>query len=334
MLPSPPAAELPAPLMRLTLPGLSARTFEDAARRDGFALDEAQRRASRRILASSRSLYLHGPAGRGKTWLMDVAFAAARTPRKRRVHFHAFFPALHAAIFRNGHDLDAALDDLVGDLELLCFDEFHVHDVADGVLVRRLLDALHARDVALVVTSNYAPERLLPNPLFHGTFEPAIADIRARFDVIAIDGGADHRARGGSTGFGSGTWIAGSATRAIGGSHVVRGERDVVVRAVDERILHATFADLCERPLGAADYARLADLRGRWRILEVPPLETLTASAAQRFANLVDVAADRGVRIEFHAGGAPEALADAAVPPLDLPRTLSRLKSLSRGAAS
>ncbi len=261
---------------------------------------------------------------------MDVAFAAAGTPHKRRVHFHEFFPALHAAIFRHGHDLEAALDELVGGLELLCFDEFHVHDVADGVLVRRLLDALLARGIAIVVTSNYAPEQLLPNPLFHGMFAPAIAAIRAHFDVIEVDGGADHREHGGTGGFAAGSWITGSAEGAPSGTHVIRGERDIVVRDLDEVTLHATFADVCEQPLGAADYARLADLRGRWRILTVPPLERLAASSAQRFANLVDVAADRGVRIDFHAAGPLEALAQAPVPPLDLARTLSRLRSLHR----
>lgn len=330
--PSP--APSPEALPRAPFPGLGLRVFEDAASAAGFSLDPAQRDAIRLLASAARPLYLHGPAGRGKTWIMDVAYAAARATRKKRVHFHAFFPALHSAIFRNGHNLDAALDELVGDLELLCFDEFHVHDVADGVLVRRLLDALHERGIAMVVTSNYAPERLLPNPLFHGTFEPAIAAIRARFDVIEVDGGRDHRRAGGTTGFAAGSWITGSVVPAPTGSHVIRGEREIVVRDVDERILHATFSDLCDRPLGAADYARLAGLRAHWRLLAVPPLDSLTASAAQRFANLVDVAADRGVRIDFHAAGPVDALAETPVPPLDLARTLSRLRSLHHEAAS
>lgn len=331
-MPRPPSVDPAAEARgRASFAELSSRTFEEAAAASGFAPDDAQRRAIARILSPRQPrVYLHGPAGRGKTWLMDVAFAAARTTRKRRVHFHAFFPALHAAIFRHAHDLEAALDDLVGELDLLCFDEFHVHDVADGVLVRRLLDALLARGIAIVVTSNYAPEQLLPNPLFHGTFAPAIAAIRAHFDVIEVDGGADHRERGGADGFAAGSWITGSAEGAGQGSHVIRGERDIVVRGLDDATLHATFADLCDQPLGAADYARLADLRERWRILAVPPLERLAASSAQRFANLVDVAADRGVRIGFHAAGPFEALAHAPVPPLDLARTLSRLRSLQR----
>lgn len=330
MIPTPPDAQR----TRAILGGLTREDFDSAARAAGFALDDAQVRAVDRLTSATRSVYLHGPTGRGKTWLMDTAFAASRVSRGLRVHFHEFFPSLHSAIFRHGHDLDAALDELVGDLELLCFDEFHVHDVADGVLVRRLLDALHDRGIAMVVTSNYAPERLLPNPLFHGTFEPAIAAIRARFDVVEVAGEVDHRSGGGTGtgGFGTGAWIAPSLA-AHDGSHVIRGERDIVVRALDDGTLHATFDDLCRQPLAAVDYSRLADLRTRWRILGIPPLDTVTAAAAQRFANLVDVAADRDVTIEFHAAGPPAALASAPVPPLDVARTLSRLGALTRRSA-
>ena len=323
--------------LRSVFPGLSERAFADAASAAGFVLDEAQRAAVRRLVSPERRhLYLHGPAGRGKTWLMDVAFAAADTARKRRVHFHDFFPALHAAIFRHHHRLDAALDELLrspdgdGTLELLCFDEFHVHDVADGVLVRRLLTALAERDVATVVTSNYAPEHLLPNPLFHGSFVPAIAEIRERFEVVQVDGGADHREHGTvGGGFATGSWVVEGAAPPGDGTVTIRmGDREVEIGALAAGALRATFEQLCERPLGASDYARLADLATTWRIEAIPPLETLTAPAAQRLANLVDVAADRGVSIRFEAAGPFEALAEAKAPPLDLPRTLSRLRSL------
>ncbi|MBO3664676.1 cell division protein ZapE [Microbacterium stercoris] len=324
----------PAAALRPVFPGLTERAFEEAAGACGFELGAAQRGAVRVLAAPERrNLYLHGPAGRGKTWLMDVAFASADTEHKRRVHFHDFFPALHAAIFRHHHRLDAALDELVGDLELLCFDEFHVHDVADGVLVRRLLSALAERDIATVLTSNYSPESLLPDPRFHGSFLPAIAEIRERFEVVRVDDGADHRESGlARGGFASGRWIAGDTSGADDESELIRiGDRDVEIGALTAGELRATFAQLCERPLGASDYARLADRAGRWQLTRIPPLETVSAPAAQRFANLVDVAADRGVTIRFGASGSFERLADAPVPPLDLPRTLSRLRSL-RGA--
>jgi len=323
--------------VRSVFPGLTAASFDAAASAAGFALDAAQRDAARRLVRPQRRhLYVHGPAGRGKTWLMDVAFAAAATERKRRVHFHDFFPALHAAIFRHHHRLDAALDELLRapgidePLELLCFDEFHVHDVADGVLVRRLLAALAERDVATVVTSNYAPERLLPNPLFHGSFVPAIAEIRERFEVVHVDDGTDHRERGiARTGFAAGAWVIEDAPAAGHPTRAIRmGDREIEIGALAAGELRATFDQLCERPLGAADYARLADLAASWHLTGIPPLEGLTAPAAQRLAHLVDVAADRGVVIRFGAAGPFEALADAPVPPLDLPRTLSRLRSL------
>ncbi|GGH40582.1 cell division protein ZapE [Microbacterium album] len=323
--------------------GVTEAAIEAAARAQGIALDAAQRAAVPRMLRPARRhVYLHGPAGRGKTWLMDAAFAAAPTARKRRIHFHDFFPELHAAIFRHRHDLNAALDELLrspdgdGHVELLCFDEFHVHDVADGVLIRRLLAALAARPVAMAVTSNYAPEQLLRHPLFHATFEPAIAEIRDRFDVIVVDGPRDHRAHAShDRGFAAGAWVTGAAPGRSGDGVVLRvAERDVTARALSEHELHATFDDLCSEPLSAREYAALARLRSQWLITAVPPLESLAAAPAQRLANLVDVAADRGVRVEFHAAGEPTALADAPHPPLDLARTLSRLGSLRRVVAS
>ena len=331
------------------LPGVSPAAFDAAARHAGIVLDAAQREAVTRLTSPARRhAYLHGPAGRGKTWLMDAAYAAARTDRKRRFHFHDFFPALHAAIFRHGHDLDAAIDELLtspggatgATVELLCFDEFHVHDVADGVLVRRLLEALAARPVRMIVTSNYAPEQLLPHPLFHDTFLPAIALIRRTFDVVGLDGGRDHREHGAHTaGFAAGAWIVDAAAAEAGdaasaGVTVRSDGRDVRIRAMDGRALRATFADLCEQPLGASDYARLAELCDRWAVTGVPPLDTLTAAPAQRFANLVDIASDRGVAVRFHAAGEVDALARGPFPPLDVARTLSRLRSLRGGRAA
>lgn len=110
--------------------------------------------------------------------LMDRFFAGVGSKRKRRYHFHGFFAGLHGAVAELG-SIDRAVDAVLGDAELVCFDEFHVHDIGDAMLMARLLDALFARSVLLVVTSNYAPDELLPNPLFHERFLPTIARIRA-----------------------------------------------------------------------------------------------------------------------------------------------------------
>ncbi|WP_067647865.1 AFG1/ZapE family ATPase [Nocardia harenae] len=119
-------------------------------------------------------IYLHGRPGRGKTMLMDRFFAATSSKRKARLHFHRFFADLSAAVRITG-SMRTAVDMVVGDVDLLCFDEFQVDDIGDGMLIARLLDVLFTRRVLVIVTANQAPAELLPNPVFHEQFEPTIA---------------------------------------------------------------------------------------------------------------------------------------------------------------
>ncbi|WP_324188260.1 cell division protein ZapE [Nocardia higoensis] len=167
-----------------------------------FDLDAAQRAAADRLAAlldrrghprrGGGGVYLYGPPGRGKTMLMDRFFTGTFSKRKRRWHFHEFFAHLHAAATTTSTVADAVTR-LIGDAELICFDEFHVHDIGDAMLVARLLDAVFDRRVPLVVTSNYPPADLLPNPLFHDRFLPAIARITEHMTVVALDGPQDYR---------------------------------------------------------------------------------------------------------------------------------------------
>ncbi|WP_249357757.1 cell division protein ZapE [Nocardia cyriacigeorgica] len=163
-----------------------------------------------RPLKHHRGIYLHGRPGRGKTMVMDRFFASVDPKHKRRFHFHAFFTALHAETHAHG-SIDKAIDTLLGKARLVCFDEFHVHDIGDAMLITRMLDALFARRLTLVVTSNYAPAELLPNPLFHDLFVPTIERIVAELDVVSLDGPLDYRtiAHGNATGFRAGRYIVG-----------------------------------------------------------------------------------------------------------------------------
>lgn len=270
----------------------------------GFTLDAAQQSAVAHLTRpDERGVYLWGRVGRGKTWLLDRYFEGVDV-NKRRVHFHSFFRDLHASYFRNGFSIDAAIDDELGDLDLLCFDEFHVHDIGDGRLISRMLDALFERGISLVVTSNYAPDGLMPNPLFHDAFAPTITVLEKRLHVIHVDGPVDYRTQGPSTSrFSTGTWTTEQASGGL------------------------TFEELCRRPLSNGDYLTLVDKTQNLTIIEVPPLASVDAEAVQRFSNLVDILYDRDIVTTFHATVGLREMTDGCVG-RDIERVRSRLGEL------
>lgn len=317
-------------------------------------LDAAQRAAVDHLAAlldrrgrprrGGGGVYLHGPPGRGKTMLMDRFFAAAATIHKRRWHFHEFFALLQAAA--TAGTVGDAVARLTDRAELICFDEFHVHDIGDAMLIARLLDALFDRGVPLVVTSNYPPPDLLPNPLFHDRFLPAIARITERLAVVAVDGPQDYRWVAGAgerrgeqevpnvrTGFAAGSYLIGEAPRATGATAVRVGTRVVAARTDESGSLVADFHDLCGAALAAADYLALAARFERWVVVGVPLLRTVSPDRVMRWVNLVDVLYDADRTLTVHAT-VPLAELAAGVTPVagvaDLGRTVSRLYEISQ----
>ena len=274
-----------------------------------FTLDDAQAAAADALSTpGTRGIYLWGPVGRGKTWLLDTFFAHVDVPAKKRVHFHSFFRDLHRAYFRHGFAIDAAIEEILTTgrvtASLLCFDEFHVHDIGDARLITRMLDALFARGVVLVLTSNYAPDDLLPNPLFHPAFVPTIKRLKEHLDVVCVDGPVDYRSVGTSgSRFASGTW---SLHPAWDGH---------------------TFAELCCAPRSTGDYLRMVEATTSLTVTQIPALASVDEFAAQRFANLVDVLYDRDVRTAFHAGVSLHEFA-VGCSGLDTDRLISRLSEL------
>lgn len=145
-----------------------------------------------------RGLYVWGSVGRGKSLMMDAFYNVCTLKRKRRVHFHEFMREIHAAMQANGgaeDPLDLVSDKIARQLRLLCFDEFHVSDIADAMILGRLVEMLINKGVVLVMTSNYQPDDLYPNGLQRSRFLPAIETLKAELEVIEIAGERDHRRR-------------------------------------------------------------------------------------------------------------------------------------------
>lgn len=178
--------------------------FQNKARQQGYTLSAGQAQAiaamareTRHLLANqpTRSLYLHGPVGRGKAGCWMVFRGAAHRRETTRA-LSWFFARLHLGMFAHQAADDAlgvTLDTLLAGCRVLCFDEFHVHDIGDAMLITRLFKALFERGVLVLVTSNYPPEGLLPNPLYHERFKPVIDLIAARMDVLEVNSPKDFR---------------------------------------------------------------------------------------------------------------------------------------------
>lgn len=337
---------------------------QDAARR-GFSLDPGQEPAVGALDALAArldgptpdgltGLYLWGPVGRGKTWLMDVFHAAVARPGDRdgssvRVHFHDFLRRLHGERFHRG-SVDAALDAIVGGARLVCFDEFHVHDAGDAMLVARAVRALDERGVRVVLTSNYPPSGLLPGPAYHHLFVPTIDLLTARLDVVEIGGDRDHRRSAAGedvAGFRGGAfvWPASEARLAAAGldrpspaeTTTVRiGSREhpvLAVREEGEGTVWLGFEHWCAGRTAVSDVLHLAERFGTVVLDGVAALGAEAPDTGQRFANLVDVLCDRDVPLHVLAHQDPEETlrrhGEEGVA-LDVERTASRLALLRR----
>ncbi|CAD5109822.1 cell division protein ZapE [Zestomonas carbonaria] len=336
------------------------RHFASALEVRGYRADDAQQAAIDTLagwldtwLAGRRGwlrrpvagIYLWGGVGRGKSFVMDAFFAAAPVQAKRRVHFHAFLQELQARMNAHAGQADPlalVAREVARETRLLCFDEFHVHDIGDAMLLGRLLKVLVEEGVGLVCTSNYPPEGLCPNPLYRERFRPAIALIEKRFRVIELDGGEDYRQHAGELetwggyawplGEGAERWLAGELELELDGAAIRARVREVnhhplaILAEEGERIV-LDFAELCRKPHSSADFLWLCRHYRRIALSGVPCLDGEGIEVQQRFLNFVDIAYDSGVRLHLACEAALDALcrADSHV---DFARTRSRLRQL------
>lgn len=296
--------------------------------------------------STPRGLYLWGPAGRGKSWLLDAFYDAVPVERKLRVHFHSFFNELHSRIFANrGSDtvFANAVRELIGDARLLLFDEFHVHDPGHATLLTGLLRYALEHNITVVATSNYPPQGLLPSPVYHHIFEPGIELIERELDVVELPGEVDYRrCRTDAVelrGFATGSWIhAASDASGLSSDQPSRheatalelGGRSFEVSAVRGRELWATFAELFIVKTSSLEYLQWARDFDTWHVLDVPLLASVGRDPQQRFVNAVDVLVDYDVETHFHADVSFDEFVAAAAGRADAFRMVSRLHLLQR----
>jgi cell division protein ZapE len=261
-------------------------------------------------LVPPKGLYLHGAVGRGKTMLMDLFHEQVAFAPKRRVHFHAFMSEVHERIQRgrattDGDPIPFVAAEIAAEAGLLCFDELTVTDIADAMILARLFKALFARDVVVVATSNAAPERLYWNGLNRQLFLPFIGLVEAHMDVVEIAAAKDFRLdklAGRPLYFSPCDAEARAALdqhwMRLTGQHPgapstieVKG-RHVPVPLASMGVARFRFADLCEKPLGAADYLSIARAFHTIILDCVPVLTAERRNEARRFVHLIDTLYD------------------------------------------
>ena len=300
----------------------------------------------KRLLASPvvpRGVYLHGGVGRGKTLLMDAFYATVTTRRKTRVHFHAFMRDVHEELARLKREVDPlarVASGIARRYRLVCFDEFHVSDIADAMILGRLFEALFTHGVVFVLTSNYPPEGLYPGGLQRQNFEPSIVLLRRWLDVVEIDGGIDYRLR---TLEGAGMFhrpADAAAERAMARTFeaMASGADEPTTIVIEGRPIHAKrragstiwfeFEALCEGPRSQRDYLELARRFAVILVSGVPRMDRARSDAARRFTWLVDILYDHRVKLVLSADAAPEELYVEGPNAQEFSRTVSRLAEM------
>ncbi|GGC57567.1 cell division protein ZapE [Hoyosella rhizosphaerae] len=316
---------------------LTGPRFRHAAEASALTFDPAQTAAIAALAGPvAYGHYLFGDVGRGKTMLSELYYDTVPTTHKRRFHFHSYFRDLQSEVVATRQPVEKSITRIIGNARAVLFDEFHVHDVADAVYLTKTLQSLIERNILVLTTSNYAPADLMPNPLYHDRFLPAINMIESRLDVVSLAQGPDYRQMivdpTRLSGFSAGRWTL-DPTRVPGGlrSPVELTVNALPVRAVaaKDEVVTFTFAELCERPLGVREYLRIAENYSAICVLAVPDLAEADRDPLLRFSNMVDVFYDRNQRIDIQAIAVPARMLQAKEPPYDAARTLSRLSTLS-----
>jgi cell division protein ZapE len=341
--------------------------YAQALRERGFVADEAQRAAVERLQqyyddwiefkrqrsnglkklflrpAVPRGVYLWGGVGRGKSFLMDAFYLTVPVKRKVRLHFHEFMRGVHReirAVSGEADPLDHVARRIAARYRLICFDEFHVSDVADAMILYRLLLRLFEHGTSFVMTSNYEPSTLYPDGLHRDRILPAIALIQEKMDVMNVDAGVDYRRR---TLAQLRTYI----TPIVAATHdelrsafdrladtaeqkpVLNIEnREIRAVALAGTVVWFDFQALCGTPRSQNDYLDLADRFQTVIVSDVPRMSPRQASEARRFTWLVDVLYDHKVKLILSAQCPADELYTQGPMSNEFFRTVSRLMEM------
>lgn len=342
-------------------------SYRQALEQRGFLADEAQLRAVERLQqayeewsafetqqssffkrllqspAVPRGIYLWGGVGRGKSFLMDSFYSVVPVERKTRVHFHEFMRHIHRqldALKGLPDPLDEVARRTAERYRLICFDEFHISDIADAMILYNLLNVLFSEGVSFIMTSNYHPDDLYPDGLHRDRLLPAIALINRHMDVLNVDGGVDYRKR---------------ALEQVAVYHTPLGpEAEMALQSAFERIAEAhdedpvievegrqmrslrraggviwfSFDVLCRGPRSQNDYLELASRFHTVIVSGIPVMSVEMQSEARRFTWLIDVLYDHKVKVLMSAEAPPEQLYTAGPMVNEFQRTISRIMEM------
>jgi len=311
-----------------------------------------------------RGLYLWGGVGRGKSLLMDIFFNNTDVARKRRVHFHEFMGETHdrIAAWRGADEKTRrrhrganpkALDDpilpiafdIAEDARLLCFDEFHVTDIADAMLLGRLFEALLARGVVIVATSNRHPDELYKDGLNRQLFLPFIAILKTRLDIFEVAAAQDYRLDRliGTRVYHAPLGASADAAMDSAWSSMIAGSREsvevipvkgreVIAPRTARGLARFTFDELCAAPLGAGDYLAIARRYSAVFIDGIPQLAPDQRNEARRFVTLIDALYENRTKLVCSAAAAPGDLYAFGHGAFEFERTASRLIEMQTAA--
>ena len=307
-----------------------------------------RRNRSMEFVKPIRGLYLWGGVGRGKTYLMDLFFAALPLTDKRRVHFHTFMYQIHGILRElkeQQNPLQIVARKFADKTRLICLDEFFVADITDAMLLYGLLRELFANGITLVTTSNIPPDALYKNGLQRSRFLPAIALLKEHLEVLHMDDGVDYRLRylekaevfhypldDKAEQILNATFEHISPEPGYRGGELEIEKRFIPTRRQADGVVWFDFTAICDGPRSQADYIEIARCFHTVLISDVPVMDWQMENQARRFINLVDAFYDHGVKLIISAAAPVAELYQGNKLQFDYQRTLSRLLEMQSQA--